>query len=149
MHPLRNALCAAALVGASLCALACSGTPTLREAGPAQIAVLARDEHVPLSRCADLVFFVPDATWGGRLPRTGELSPTSRAIVAASDVVVGIGGGDLARDEMLAAREAGKTVVFLPADMNHQVARAKARDKGVPAPTDFRGAAHAAMRRGS
>ena len=109
------------------------------------VSVLARDEGVALSPCVDDVFYVRDKTWGGRLPGSARLSPTSAAIVAGSASMIGIGGGDIARDEMLAARRAGKPVVFFPADMDHRLAGEKAAKKGAPAPTpaDLRGAAHA------
>jgi hypothetical protein len=109
------------------------------------VSTLARDENVPLSPCVDYVFFVKDATWGGREAGANELSPTSRAIVANSSRIVGIGGGDVARDEMLAARKAGKSVLFIPADMDHRLAREKALKRGLPEPTDFRGSAHLAL----
>ena len=109
------------------------------------VSALAREHGVALSRCVDDVFFVRDTTWGGRLPGSSTLSPTSTAIVRASRVVVGIGGGAIARDEMTAARRAGKRVIFVPADMDHERAREAARSKGQPPPTDFRGAAHAAF----
>jgi len=115
------------------------------------VSTLARDENVTLSKCADHVFFVQDATWGGRLPDAGKLSPTSEAIVAVSALMVGIGGGDIARDELLAAKERGRPVIFMPADMNHAVARAKAAKRGDPEPTDFKGSAYksfATQRRG-
>lgn len=108
------------------------------------VSTLARDEHVPLSPCVDRVFFVPDASWGGQSPQGG-LAPTSAAIVAASDEMVLVGGGDIARDEALAARAAGKPVYFIAADMNHEAAREKARRRGQPEPADFRGAAHEAL----
>ena len=98
-----------------------------------------------MSPCVDEVFFIKDATWGGRLPGSRHLSPTSAALVAVSHRVVGIGGGEVARDEMLAARAAGIPVRFLAADMNHAIARDKARNKGQAAPVDFRGAAHGAL----
>ena len=110
------------------------------------VSVLAREQGVALSKCVDDVFFVRDTTWGGRLPGSTALSPTSTAIVQASRTIVGIGGGAIARDEMTAARNAGKRVIFVPADMDHERAREAARSKGQPAPTDFRGAAHAAFR---
>ena len=119
-----------------------------REAGFTTIGIvstLARDQGVPLSDCVQQVFYVRDATWGGRLPHSQQLSPTSAAIVAHSDEMVGIGGGEIARDEMLAARRAGKPVQFHPADMNHALARDKAAKKGEAPPTDFRGAAHEAL----
>jgi hypothetical protein len=109
------------------------------------VSTLARDEGVPLSDCVQFVFFVRDVRWGGRLPGRQRLSPASAAIVAISDEMVGIGGGEIARDEMLAARRAGKPLRFYPADMNHALARDKAARKGQPAPDDFRGAAAAVL----
>jgi hypothetical protein len=109
------------------------------------VSTLARDEHAELSNCVDHVFYVPDATWGGRVPGSEELSPTSAAIVAVSSSFVAIGGGDVTRDEMVAARRAGKPVTFIPADMSHELAREKARRKGEPEPDDFAGSAHAAL----
>jgi hypothetical protein len=105
----------------------------------------AREARVAFSSCVDLVFVVKDDTWGGLLPGRQELSPTSRAMVDSSTAMVAIGGGEVARDELLAAWRAGKPVVFLPADMNHARARAKALRQGQPPPTDFRGAVHAAL----
>lgn len=107
------------------------------------VSSLARREQVPLSAWVDTVFFVPDSTWGGELPQGRGLSATSSAIVRSSDELVGIGGGEVARDELLAARRAGKPVTFIPADMNHQLARKKARRQGQPEPTEFGGAAAA------
>jgi hypothetical protein len=109
------------------------------------VSSLARDEKVELSKCVDHVFFVPDDTWGGLVAGTGRLSPTSTAIVDATTTFVLIGGGDVARDEALGVRAAGKPVAFFPADMSHEIARKKARDKNQPEPSDFKGSAHAAL----
>jgi hypothetical protein len=109
------------------------------------VSSLARDGGVALSPCVDLVFVVKDQSWGGTVPGSGQLSPTSAAIVANSTALVAIGGGDVARDELLAARRAGKAVRFYPADMNHHLARQKALQKGLPEPLDFRGSAHGAL----
>jgi len=98
-------------------------------------------ERVPLSPDVDRVFFVPDPTWGGFLKGTALLSPTSQAMVENSDVLVAIGGGDVARDEMIAAQRSGKPVEFIPADLNHRQALDKARRESLPAPTDFGGTA--------
>lgn len=106
------------------------------------VSSLARDKKVPLSPCVDVVFFVRDSSWGGEVQGTRELSPTSAAIVTSSDAFVAIGGGEVARDEVLAARQAGKPVLFVPADMNHGIAVEKARKAGKPLPTDFRGSLH-------
>jgi hypothetical protein len=119
-----------------------------RERGFATLGIvssLARDEGVPLSPCVQQVFFVRDASWGGRQPGTGALSPTSAAIVDVSSEIVALGGGDVARDEALAARAAGKPVRFIAADMSHAAARDKARRRGLPEPVDFSGSAHAAL----
>jgi hypothetical protein len=112
------------------------------------VSSLARDERVPISACVDHVFFVKDKTWGGLLPGSNKLSPASQAIVDNSSALVGIGGGDVARDEMLAAQSRGKPVTFIPADMNHYVARARAEKRNQPVPQDFRGSAHSAFRTG-
>lgn len=109
------------------------------------VSTQAREQKVPLSPCVDHVFFVRDDTWGGQDASTGALSPTSAAMVAASTSVVGIGGGEVGRDELLAARQAGLPVRFMPADMDHQRAIDKARKRGQPTPTQFRGAAHEAL----
>lgn len=109
------------------------------------VSQLARDEKVPLSSCVDYVFYVKDRSWGGRLPSSEKLAPTSAVIIANSSAIIGFAGGDIARDEMLAAKAAGKSVTFFAADMNHQLARDKALKKGLPEVTDFRGAAGAAF----
>jgi hypothetical protein len=105
----------------------------------------AKRYGVALSGYVDYVFFVEDAVWGGYLQGSDRLSPTSEAIVGNSNIVVGIGGGEVARDELLGARRSGKEARFFPAEMSHQKAREAARRNGLPPPTDFRGAAHAAF----
>lgn len=109
------------------------------------VSTQARDNEVALARCVDVVFYVSDATWGGFLPGGKQLSPTSAAMVENSDVLVAIGGGTVARDELIAARGLGRQVRFIPADMDHEIARDKALRKGQPVPTDFGGAAGAAF----
>jgi hypothetical protein len=106
----------------------------------------ARKYNATLSRYVDYVFYVEDKTWGGFVSGTKELSPTSRAMVENSDIIVGIGGGEVARDELVMAKRLGKKVRFIPADMNHQKARETARKKKMLEPTDFRGAANAALK---
>ncbi len=107
------------------------------------VSTLARDGGEALSPCVDWVFFVRDDSWGGLLEGSAQLSPTSAAIVANSDEMVAIGGGEIARDELRGARQAGTLVTFVAADMNHRIARDKALAKGQSAPTDFGGAAAA------
>jgi hypothetical protein len=105
------------------------------------VSTQAKENQAALSPQVDIVFYVKDDTWGGFLPGTRRLSPTSRAMVESSDVIVAIGGGEVARDELLAARQLGKRLTFIPADLNHRIAREKARQNSQPAPTDFAGAA--------
>ncbi len=106
----------------------------------------AKEYNAQLSPHVDYVFYVEDATWGGFIEGSEELSPTSKAMVENSDVIVGIGGGEVARDEMIVARRLGKAVRFIPADMNHQKAIEKAEKRGLPAPTDFSGPAGEAFK---
>ena len=103
----------------------------------------AKANNVPFSPCVDHAFVVEDATWGGLDPKTQRLSPTSVAMVENSDIMVAIGGGDVARDELTAGRRAGKPIEFHAADMNHKIAVERAKKRGEPVPTDFSGAAAA------
>jgi hypothetical protein len=107
------------------------------------VSTQARSAGARLSDCVDVVFFVPDAQWGGYLPGTTTLSPTSAAMVGASTRLVAIGGGEVVRDELRAAKAMGKRIRFHPADFHHGLAREKAMRSGSPVPADFRGAAHA------
>ena len=103
----------------------------------------AKANNVPFASCVDHVVVVEDATWGGLDPKTQRLSPTSVAMVENSDVMVAIGGGDVARDELTAGRRAGKPIEFHAADMNHKIAVERAKKRGEPELTDFSGAAAA------
>ncbi|MBA2304079.1 MAG: hypothetical protein H0W08_15800 [Acidobacteria bacterium] len=109
------------------------------------VSTQARDTNATLAPCVGTVFFIRDASWGGVLKGTKKLSPTSMAMVSASDHVIAIGGGEVAQDEFQAARGLGKKTRFFPADMNHAIAISRAARNGQPPPTDFRGALGAAM----
>ena len=71
-----------------------------------------------------------------------ELSPTSKAMVLCSDILIGIGGGEVSRDEMMVGKEMGKSVRFYPAEANHEVTIRRATKLGQPKPESFWGAAH-------
>lgn len=105
------------------------------------VSTQAKKYDAKLSPCVDYVFYVEDTAWGGFIEDIGRLSPTSTAMVESSDILIGIGGGRVARDELIAAKSLGKKVYFIPADMNHQKAREMAKKKGLPNPTYFSGAA--------
>ena len=92
-----------------------------------------------ISDTVDHVCFVRDQRWGGNLPNSDELSPTSKAMVECSDILVGIGGGGISEAEMLAGKAQGKPVYFYPAEMNHTRAINYAKSMGMPPPESFWG----------
>lgn len=104
------------------------------------VSSLARSEGVSFSTECEVVFVVDDTAWGGK-HSNGRLCATSLAVVGASDVMIGIGGGTIARDELEEARKRGKTVRFHKADMNHALAAANASKAGSETPDDFGGEA--------
>lgn len=105
------------------------------------VSTQAKEQKVEISPHVDRVFYVADDSWGGLKENTQILTATSATLVQCSDIVVGIGGGRVARDEMIAARREGKTIKYIPADMHHEAAINKARMMGLSIPTNFRGAA--------
>ena len=60
------------------------------------VSSLAAEHLENISEAVDHVCFVADTQWGGKLNGTDQLSPTSQAMVACSDVLVAIGGGEVA-----------------------------------------------------
>ena len=94
-----------------------------------------------ISPFVDHICFIADTEWGGEMPN-GALYPTSEAMVRCSDWLVGIGGGPISRDEMLAGRKRGKPVKFFPADISHLWAMERAKKRGQPPPISFSGEAH-------
>ena len=99
-----------------------------------------------ISEAVDYVCFISDEQWGGKLSDSEELSPTLKAMVACSDIMIGIGGGDICRDELLAGKEQGKPVHFYPAEVEHTWAIHRAERMGLPQPDSIWGAAHPAVR---
>lgn len=104
------------------------------------VSTQARLARVSFSTECEIVFVVDDSTWGGK-QADGRLSPTSQAMVDASEVMIGIGGGAIARDELEEARRRGKIVRFYRADMNHALAEEKAASTGGEPPKEFGGEA--------
>jgi len=95
-----------------------------------------------ISTSVDHICFVKDKQYGGKIQGTDELSPTSRAMVECSDMLVSIGGGDISRDELLAGKKLGKPIQFFPADMNHERSIRFAKRRGLPPPESFVGSVH-------
>ena len=89
-----------------------------------------------ISDAVDHICFVKDKQYGGKLPNSDILSPTSRAMVECSDILVGIGGGGISEDEILAGKELGKPIYYFPAEMNHERAIRYAKQKGWPPPLE-------------
>lgn len=105
------------------------------------VSALAEKEGAAFSQHVDTVFVIADDTWGG-LNTDGKLSQTSSAMVGATDELIAIGGGEIARDEIAAATAMGKKVRYIVADMNHAAAIRKAKEMRQPEPDDFRGVVH-------
>jgi hypothetical protein len=105
------------------------------------VSTQAKEYNVELSHYVDIAYYVEDFTWGGFIAGSNNLSPTSRVMVEISDLIIGIGGGEIGRDELIAAKRSGKEIRFFRADMNHQIAKEKTQTKGLPEPTNFGGAA--------
>ena len=101
---------------------------------------LAYPENI--SDAVDYVCFIEDKQWGGKLPNSNELSPTSKAMVACSDILVAIGGNDIARDELLEGKTQGKPIQYFPAEMNHDAALRRAKYLGIPLSESFMGSVH-------
>lgn len=101
------------------------------------VTTLALDYPEGISDAVDHICFVADQQWGGNLPDSDQLSPTSKAMVECSDILVGIGGGGISEAEMLAGKAQGKPVYFYPADMNHTRAIQRAKRMGLPPPESF------------
>ena len=96
----------------------------------------------------DVVFFIKDKTWGGYNEK-GVLNPTSEVMIAPSDIVISIGGGQVAHDELVEALKRGKYVKIYPAEMKHadviakfQKNNEKTGQKTNPQPADFYGKAN-------
>jgi len=109
-------------------------------AGIVSTEALANPEYI--SAAVDHICFIKDKQWGGKLPDSNELSPTSKAMVACSDILVAIGGGDIVRDELLAGRAQGKPIQYFPAEMNHETAMRRAKHQGKPLAEVVMGSAH-------
>jgi hypothetical protein len=95
-----------------------------------------------ISNAVDHICFVKDEQWGGKLPDSEDLSPTSEAMVACSDILIAIGGNEICLYELTAGRDQGKPIHFYPAEINHKYWKSVAKKKKLPAPQSFWGAAH-------
>jgi hypothetical protein len=99
---------------------------------------LALEYRGGISKSVDHVCFIKDTQWGGKLPNSNEISPTSKAMVECSDILVGIGGGGIVDVEMLYGKEMGKPIQYFPAEMNHEIATRYYNKLGKSPPESFR-----------
>lgn len=95
-----------------------------------------------ISDFVDYICFIKDDQWGGKMPNSNELSPTSQAMVICSDIMIGIGGGKISRDELLAGKGLGKPIEFFPAEIEHTSMLRDIQDRDVTKPNNFSGEAH-------
>jgi hypothetical protein len=102
----------------------------------------ALEDPLSISDACDHICFIKDNQWGGKLPNSEELSPTSKTMVACSDILVAIGGNSISRDEVLEGKRQGKPVQYFPAEMNREAWIRYTRRKGEPLPTSFLGSLH-------
>ena len=66
------------------------------------------------SKYCDYVFIINDEQYGGYIKGTQKLSPTSEAMIEISDVIIALGGGNIAKDEYQAAKQKNKSATFYP-----------------------------------
>jgi hypothetical protein len=104
------------------------------------VSTLALKYPDAISPDADHICFIADTRWGGKLPDSNELSPASKAMVECSDILVAIGGGEISRDELLAGKEQGKPIQYYPAEVGHEWAIERAKNRSLPPPESFWGA---------
>jgi len=106
------------------------------------VSSLALEYPESISEYVDHVCFIKDTHWGGRMSDSDEMSPTSKAMVQCSDLMIGIGGNAISRDELLYGKELGKPVKFFAAEVNHEWSLHRARTRNQPDPEHFLGDAH-------
>jgi hypothetical protein len=106
------------------------------------VSKLILEDPLDISDSVDHICFMNDDQWGGKLPNSDELSPTSRAMVDSSNILVAIGGNDICLDELLAGKERGKTIHYYPAEVKHEWAIRRAKRMGLPEPKSFWGSVH-------
>jgi hypothetical protein len=106
------------------------------------VSTLALEHPGEISASVDHLCFIEDKQWGGKIADSNDLSPISKAMVTCSDILVAIGGNDIARDELLAGRKQGKPIHYHPAEINHEWLISRAKRMGLPPPESFWGSVH-------
>lgn len=104
------------------------------------VSSVAHSDGTEFSIDCEVIFIVNDETWGGK-KSNGRLSSTSKAMVGASDVMIAIGGGEIARDELEQGLKQGKIIRFYHAEMQHSRADEKATKLGESPPAQYGGEA--------
>ncbi len=89
------------------------------------------------SEFVDHIFIVNDKQWGGYLPGSKKLAPTTKLYIKLSDSMAAYGGGEITNVTLKEFSKTGKSINYRPFDMNHDKAILSAKNKGRAKPTSF------------
>ncbi len=103
-----------------------------------------KEKAVEMAGDVGTVLFVKDSSEGGYVPGTTHLTPTSKAILGASDMIRAFGGDKKVGAEVLEAFKAGKDVRFTSLEQQRGATIKKASKQNRPPPKadDFKGHAY-------
>ncbi len=89
----------------------------------------------------DMAFVVKDKNLGGFIESTKKLSATSQAIVASSDIIYALGGGEIVYAELREALSLDKEIYFTSMEVNHNLAKQRAEEQGYTDLQNYKGKA--------
>lgn len=89
----------------------------------------------------DEVVIVHDTEWGGYVPGSTDMTPTTQVFVKGSDSIAAYGGGQITAVSIREAKKRGVKVTYTPAEMNPDNIE---RDNANASEAELRGAAYAA-----
>ena len=87
----------------------------------------------------DEIYVVNDAHWGGYVPGTNKLAPTTTAFLSCSDVISAYGGGANTAAMLNHVADKDIEIRFTSAEMNHEKAISEAARQGLAKPEKFTG----------
>lgn len=89
------------------------------------------------SAYVDRIFVVDDPYWGGYIPGTHTMTPTTGLFVRLSSSMKAYGGGEISKITMQEFLKTKKPIAYDSFEMNHQMATERAQAKGETPPTSF------------
>lgn len=89
------------------------------------------------SKFVDHIFIVKDKLWGGYLPGTSQMTPTTSLYVKLSDTMAAYGGGEISKITMKEFARTGKPISYHAFEMDHNKAIEVAAKKRRPPPESF------------